>query len=138
MLSTLFTAYIMCLGWGWATDSVMCSDGMCVPVGKHSGGSWKPAPSGCWSAEGVGVGLGRCPWPHVQQQGSGWGSPGQEYGKKPGENSAELSSPVGNIEYNQGQDVWRPLGGWTDGFLTPLLLVVTLTLMPDSISMEPL
>lgn len=133
MLSTLFTAYIMCLGWGWATDSVMCSDGMCVPVGKHSGGSWKPAPSGCWSAEGVGVGLGGARGPTCNN----WGVAGAVQGS-PGENSAELSSPVGNIEYNQGQDVWRPLGGWTDGFLTPLLLVVTLTLMPDSISMEPL
>lgn len=67
----------------------------------------------------------------------GWGSPGQEYGKKAGENSGELSFAASKIEYKQGQDVWRPGGGWTDGFWTPpLLVVVAFTLMLDRISME--
>lgn len=31
-----------------------------------------------------------------------------------GENSAKLSFSVGKIEYKQGQEVWMPVGGWTD------------------------
>lgn len=126
MLSTLFAAYIMCLRWEWASDSVMCSDGMCVAVGEHSGGSWKHAPSVCWSVEGSRCGAGGVPIAARAVTGEwfagiwnkGWGSPGEECGKKPGENSAELSFPVDKIEYKQGQNVWRPAGRWTDGFLT--------------------
>lgn len=33
-----------------------------------------------------------------------------------GEDSAELSFPVGKIDYKRGQEVWVPAGGWTDGF----------------------
>lgn len=90
MLSTLFTAYIMCLRWEWATDSVMCSDGMCVAVGKL----WRKLETHQVSVEvlrGVGVVLGRCPsvyW-HV-------GSGLQVFEVRAG-------AVQGNMERNQGR-----------------------------------
>lgn len=36
-------------------------------------------------------------------------------GNTVGENSAELRFSVGKIEYKQGQEVWMPVGEWSDG-----------------------
>lgn len=47
----------------YVSQMAVCSAGMCVPVGKHSGGSWKRAPSVCWSVEGSRCGAGEVPIP---------------------------------------------------------------------------
>jgi len=80
---------------------------------------------------GLGVALGRVP-PHPTHEWEWRGSGLRVFGVRAlavqgrnmekntlGENSAELSSSVGEIEYKQGQEVWMPVGGRTGVFLTP-------------------
>ena len=87
----------------------------------------RQVPQSIRALSGLGVALGMVP--HRPTHVEWWGSGLQIFGIRClavqgrnmerntlGENSAELSFSVGEIEYKWEQEVWMPVGGWTDGF----------------------